>query len=717
VGLPLLAYGAYNAARAKPHPTEAVDPMTLGTDVVRHATYQDQIDRGRERVGKALTEGEKHRLDAQRAIGRTSSLVSGTLGLTALGLRAPGGARALANRGVKGARLVRLAGHEGRATGASNTLGIGAIGVGSAGSFNYAAQQKLERKRDVSKGLPSALRARGASAVSDYAEGRLRTYRLGRGISRDVASIRAGSNVPTSILSANERLVRARNPYPRSSKGHQAWNDRYLGGVNKALKLPKGLLHARDLGHSFHAGVVGGSTRGVLVFTGTTTAAAGAGNAKRKRLRLVDVEKRLRTFDPVRHAAWQAARNAKTAERAARPVPSVVSRDEFAQVKRNVDIPHPVPRPPRMSRADRRHAAAAGQRLTPRYNETHNERLLRWQAAGSPRVGSVRQEPKAREAVKPAKRVFVQPAQIGSLLTNLAGVGVASGALAARNAKSRREAVAKERSSAVDTGLGATAGFLSMDAASTAGGWSTKRLLQRHRNKNWNKKVHDPVWNEFRRKEGFTQLGEKFPRDKVDARTPSAQNKIMRKYPLALPGGRGQRLLAWKNHPGVTAGYMTAGALGGVAAAHHARRKAQMPVAKAEPRRDAFLRRYGDRISPDAERGYRTLKHGRNEQGAQAVGQGVLAGLATGVAGHEIRAVPRNKLTAAAATAGAAASVMSAVSNARGAVRYHEKMGKIKAKARSRQNAGLYGPGRGLTPVDTTSARARNLAKAMGVPA
>ena len=37
---------------------------------------------------------------------------------------------------------------EPRATRLSNTLGVTAIGTGSAGSFNYAAQQKLERKRE-----------------------------------------------------------------------------------------------------------------------------------------------------------------------------------------------------------------------------------------------------------------------------------------------------------------------------------------------------------------------------------------------------------------------------------------------------------------------------------------------------------------------------------------------------------------------------------------
>jgi hypothetical protein len=140
----------------------------------------------------------------------------------------------------------------------------------------------------------------------------------------------------------------------------------------------------------------------------------------------------------------------------------------------------------------------------------------------------------------------------------------------------------------------------------------------------------------------------------------------------------------------------------------------QLPFGKAEDKRDRFLRGYSSRISPDAERGYRTLKHGRNQQAAQAAGAATMAGLGGWLTHHEVSTRPRNKPAVAVTAASTLASAYTAASNAAGAHRYDRKMGKIKAKARSRRAQGLYGPGRGLTPVDDTSARARNLAKSMG---
>ena len=534
VGLPLLAYGAYNAARAKPHPTEAVDPMTLGTDVVRHATYQDQVDRGRERVGKTLTEGEKHRLDAQRAIGRTSSLVSGTLGLTALGLRAPGGARALANRGVKGARLVRLAGHEGRATGASNTLGIGAIGVGSAGSFNYAAQQKLERKRDVVKAVMTPEQAERRKHKAQFA------------VAAGGATLLAH---PTGLRVSTLRAMRNASRL----QGHRA------AGI------------AEDLAR-------------------------------------------------VPHSA-----------------PSKVSqRVNYLQMKaKNPDVKYVRPTADRWSRT----------------------------FAGVSNIKRADPDTPIR-----ARDVLLHPNKARSVADARVVRNLLDAAPAQRRAL-HRVTFYGGQGKVVDS--------------STPTSWST------------DPKITQSVqhYQERRRRVNGAV-----------SRLPGARRAAARVIPgeprtVSLPPGAARSI----NLSAATPTF------------RQSEHIARVDVDKAH--QDAFLRRYGDRISPDAERGYRTLKHGRNDQVAQGVGQGVLAGLAAGVAGHEFRAVPRNRLTTAAAAAGAVATTMSAVSNARGAARYHQKMGKIKAKARSRQNAGLYGPGRGLTPVDTTSARARNLAKAMGVPA
>jgi hypothetical protein len=167
VGLPLAAYGVVNAVRAKPVKT---NKLRIKEDVVHpvvhHAVMADQVDAGQkqlERLTKALTATDQRKLDAHRRIGRTTSLVGGTLGLAALGARAPGGAKLLGRAGVRSGKLVRVASVEPHATALSNTLGVGAIGTGAAGSFNYAAQQKLERKNTVARPTSRGRRRVGRS--------------------------------------------------------------------------------------------------------------------------------------------------------------------------------------------------------------------------------------------------------------------------------------------------------------------------------------------------------------------------------------------------------------------------------------------------------------------------------------------------------------------------------------------------------------------------
>jgi hypothetical protein len=121
--------------------------------------------------------------------------------------------------------------------------------------------------------------------------------------------------------------------------------------------------------------------------------------------------------------------------------------------------------------------------------------------------------------------------------------------------------------------------------------------------------------------------------------------------------------------------------------------------------RDRFLRAHYTRLSPEAERGYRTLKGGRNRQAAQTAGGAVMTGLGGWLTQHELRHKPVAKPAAAIAAAGTLASAIGTESSLAGALSYHRKLGKIKAKARSRRAQGLYAPGRGLSPVDTTSAR------------
>lgn len=123
----------------------------------------DDVDPVVEPVGKRrLTDEENRRLGRHKDAGRALSIAGGSLGLSALALRVPEVAR-LASRVRSVGRVgpVRaLASRDAGATRLSNTLGVAAIGTGSAGSFNYAAQQKLERRalERPSSGMSKGLR-------------------------------------------------------------------------------------------------------------------------------------------------------------------------------------------------------------------------------------------------------------------------------------------------------------------------------------------------------------------------------------------------------------------------------------------------------------------------------------------------------------------------------------------------------------------------------
>ena len=119
-----------------------------------------------------------------------------------------------------------------------------------------------------------------------------------------------------------------------------------------------------------------------------------------------------------------------------------------------------------------------------------------------------------------------------------------------------------------------------------------------------------------------------------------------------------------------------------------------------------FLTQYHDRISPDAERGYRVLRQGEYEHAAQSAGNMAMAGLAAWGVKHEAtQPKPVNKPAVAAYLTGGALSGVSALQTARTARSYRGKRKKIEAKARSRRAQGLYAPGRDKEPVDTSSKR------------
>lgn len=157
-------------------------------------------------VMKAWTSHDEHRLEQHRAVGRAGLVFGGSSGLAALGLRVPGGARVLASRGVKGA--AKVAAHEGKATRASNTLGVVSIGTGSAASFNGASQAKLERRKAREMTVAKALGDVGqrshfpaplASRVSPQAEASYNRMHRER---RDMRNEAVGQGALAGLLTA-----------------------------------------------------------------------------------------------------------------------------------------------------------------------------------------------------------------------------------------------------------------------------------------------------------------------------------------------------------------------------------------------------------------------------------------------------------------------------------------------------------------------------------
>jgi hypothetical protein len=143
-----------------------------------------------------------------------------------------------------------------------------------------------------------------------------------------------------------------------------------------------------------------------------------------------------------------------------------------------------------------------------------------------------------------------------------------------------------------------------------------------------------------------------------------------------------------------------------------AKKKSMGPVQGELPfgkRDDRFLRQYKDRISPKAEAGYNSLRRQRNKDRAWAATQAGLTGVnAVGLAAA-LKA--RSKPWTAVGAAATGFSGYQAGKHANKARRYDKgPMEGIRRKARERKARGLYGPGRGMEPVDQSS---RSVGKAL----
>jgi uncharacterized ParB-like nuclease family protein len=125
--------------------------------------------------------------------------------------------------------------------------------------------------------------------------------------------------------------------------------------------------------------------------------------------------------------------------------------------------------------------------------------------------------------------------------------------------------------------------------------------------------------------------------------------------------------------------------------AYGANRANESKIAKKD---DKFLRQYRDRISPNAEQGYKHLRSGAKSRQVDAVATGALgAGLAS-YSAKEFR--NKNKSGAALSLLGGAVSLKESADNAYAARAWNAKANKIKQRAYQRERDGEFGSGRNV---------------------
>lgn len=646
-------------------------------------------------VGKDLSTRETSNLNRHRAAGRALSLTSGTLGLAALGLRAPSAAklavrRGMTPRGSLGRGIARLASREPAATRMSNTLGVGAIGVGSAGSFNYAAQQKLERKRDVSKVLYRGMSVNGTklalkrgfvgSARGDIGPGlyatpdkagaaeyglpigdgkrtasaKLSGRRTGRLLTIDDTGLhpiargrgKVGQDRPEGFTGGwshyeqvalnpadvtRDRIVRIDNVNRSTVDRLRARKDREPGGFLEGVPRDNPLAPARQT-------TVGQRLAGLKA---RSSGSRYPGDWRRQFAAERD-SKRSQSGQLSSFAASGVGKSAGVSKGLPmwawhRSLGRVKVLNRYDESRINVLYQG---RQMLVSERDLtwpRHNNRVGKSLRDSY-EDRREQVLR--RAGVPERYMDRDLRAAKREY--AYRKGVRDLALGAVIGGTAPL-VAHGAIHGFNAVSRRK---------------------------------------------WGVTVPMP---EIKAGGAVTAVA-------------SGKTSI----PLALAGMSRGRLGRVARHP-ITGGLTGAALAVPLLVRGHQEMKGAKASLKTEKDRvrsvgKAFMEANRDRISPDAERGYETLRRGRNRAASYS-------GLSAGVAGANLAFAGRSlhgpRKYAIAHGLLALASGSNAARNARQAGSYQQKMRRIEDKARARSHAGLYGPGRGLGPVDETSSNYR----------
>lgn len=194
----------------------------------------------------------------------------------------------------------------------------------------------------------------------------------------------------------------------------------------------------------------------------------------------------------------------------------------------------------------------------------------------------------ARSALRPSR--FVSPRQVARWGAGAGVAGAGLGLLAAR-AADRSRGGSPAGGDGVDIAAGALAGLGARDAVWGSGGWAAKRGIGAYRERAISRM--DPAeraavnqaWKDFQRAEGFKQFGRRLPGDRVDMTRHGTQVSVGRRYPLSIPGGRGMRALAWKNHWALSHGSRVAAPVAGAALVAHALRSSPVEKAMLAPRR------------------------------------------------------------------------------------------------------------------------------------
>lgn len=731
VGIPMAAYGGYKMLRP-----EGTQKPSFKRDVV------DRSRKAVQSVTKAqtaeLSQKDQDKIRRRKKVGSALSLTGAGIGTAALALRAPEAARALTKvPRVGGLRPVRaLAGKEGGATKLSNTLLAVGAGSGAAGGFNYADQQRLEAKqfkkadgryfstpepleRDSARGRRVRTEAehqgyRAASvtagAASTAAVGaRWLGHKDAPKVVRAAGIAARTRGVPNDVVSGAERRALKVGQWAKNKRGRLLVGALAAGGVSAgtgavarwkrdeaqglshelgranagkdysvrksgsvAASVELGQLAARRIARMTPEGrkrLATGSLLGLGVTTGGATGAGVASRSKRLRRERAEFAERNRVVKAVTRRDVRDARKRKYQTEA--------NRDLALGATAAAVTPALLP-------YVNRYAIPAANQALPQAMARFPQFKIPIQQIPEIPIPQAKPFPVGRLSTPMAIGGHL-PGGVGRLLRNpktIAAVGLGVGApLSLRNWSDSRKASARY-----------------------------KELKSRRKQERVGKSLYDGVVRGIgrvrvveRTKPGYVTVYDSkdvkrfMPESRVTP-VPKPKSKKAKSVPVDKPGPQGQQLaldfgkaLSPEKKAEAKARAKKAGRPYPNAYDNMVSGGAPWRVRK---RDDSFLRGYRQRISPEAEVGYNTLRRLKRqanvETGVSAAGTGA-AGL---IVGHALRNGKLRPKLALAAAVPAAAGAYATVRSMQRSNSLGSKMYKIRAKAYEREAAGQFGRGR-----------------------